>query len=115
MEEEKIRMEVYEELERKEREEDEQRFFEQKEEEKKTASTILMKENHKKMQEERIRKQRKQQLMQEELKKRSRSKTFKAKPKERKDISNEFQDLSYLKVVPRRVDCWLDTDKLNSS
>lgn len=43
---------------------------------------------------------------------RERSKTIKMKVKE---VSLDFQDLSYLKKVPKKVDCWLGPDKLNTS
>lgn len=88
--EDRIRQEVYDELERKELEDEESRIFEEREESKKTASIILKKENQKKLEETRTHKQRKHQIMQEEIKRRSRSKTFKSKPKDRKDISTDF-------------------------
>jgi len=44
---------------------------------------------------------------------RERSKTIKMKVK--KEVSLDFQDLSYLRKVPKKVDCWLGPEKLNTS
>lgn len=44
---------------------------------------------------------------------RERSKTIKMKVK--KEVSLDFQNLGYLKKVPKKVDCWLASDKLNTS
>ena len=35
--------------------------------------------------------------------------------KVKKEVSLDFQDLRYLKKVPKKVDCWLGPDKLNTS
>ena len=55
----------------------------------------------------------KQELEKEMLRNRARSKTFKMK--EKKEVAENFQDLSYLKAIPKKIDCWLAPDKLNTS
>lgn len=48
--------------------------------------------------------------------KNEKSKTIsQTKKKTDESIEESFQDLSYLKAVPRRVDCWLDSGKSGRS